>query len=70
MTAQLEQLMRFVPPEKKANLAKLQEMLGVSQGAAVALSLCQEAIRDYAPAEGAEVTAALFGIYARKRADQ
>jgi hypothetical protein len=38
----------------------------VSQGAAVALSLCQEAIRDYAPDEGMEVTAALLGIYSRK----
>jgi hypothetical protein len=64
----LDQLMRFTPAHKRANLGKIQALLGVSQGAAVALSLCQEALRDYCePEEHGAVVGALFGIVSRQK---
>jgi hypothetical protein len=64
----LEQLLRFTPADKRANLGKIQTLLGVSQGVAVSLSLCQEVMRDYCePEEHGAVVAALFGIVSRQK---
>jgi hypothetical protein len=63
----MAELRAFMPTEQRTNVAKIAALLKVSDGAAVAIQLCREAIRDYCPPdENAKVIAALVGLWERR----
>jgi hypothetical protein len=62
-TKHMADLGPYLKPDQKAGVQRMAELLSVSEGAAVALSLCREAIRDYCPpAESYKVVAALLRL--------
>lgn len=64
----LAQLLRFMRPDQKAAVERISQITGLTMGAAIALQLCQEQLRDYCPPEHrAAVVAALLGIESRRR---
>lgn len=59
----LAQLLRFMRPDQKAAIEKISEITGLTYGASIALTLCQEQLRDYCPPEHRlAVLGALLGI--------
>lgn len=67
-TKDMEQLRRFIDPTQRVNIDKIRDLIGVSDGAAVALQLCRETLRDYCPPdEQAKVIAALIGLESHRR---
>lgn len=64
----LAQLLRFMGPDQKATIERISELTGLTYGAAIALTLCQEQLRDYCPPEHrTAVVAALLGIESGRR---
>jgi hypothetical protein len=66
MTENVEALWRFIPPSEQAKFEEIAQAAGISKGGALALKMCQEALRDYAPAnEHVRVAAVLASIASR-----
>ena len=64
----LVQLLRFMRPDQKAAVEKISQITGLTMGAAIALQLCQEQLREYCPPEHRmAVVAALVGIEFRRK---
>lgn len=70
-TKRMTELRPYMPSDLRANVTRIAELIGVSEGAAVALQVCREAIRDYCPPEeSGKVVAALVGLESRKAANR
>lgn len=62
----VDELWRFVPEKDRAKFEEIAAVAGVSRGGALALKMCQEALRDYCPADERLRVAALLATIVTK----